>query len=635
MTDDLALREPTDEDLLRNAVQEPVRQMIAVEIGGPTHGALLVRQLREWAGPQRAVVDIAFNAHTDEPGEIWRRCRDATPDWKTLEPPGLLILRDTTPPDVTPPASVARKEGITPHTVLFWRGANLLRENWDDLSTQLVFLITPQQYTLSLTEADHLRSWFSLKLHPQAPPEATPTARRSSGERDFASSSLSFSDWDDLEDKESAARNAQILQGQLDEAFQRHESMAQRLTRYYLPLLAAYVTLGDCQRAANYNNLIRENESLLRPADRLRWLRLRARLEEGQNHAAQAVATAGERLTLAQSQKDRWETKEAFLQLALLHKRLGHDTETAAVYESAIAFDPQESVFLGNYANFLQNVSSDYERAEEYYQSAIEADPQNAISLGNYALFLKNVRGDYERAEEYYQRAIEADPKRANNLGNYALFLQNVRGDYERAEEYYQRAIEADPQHANTLGNYALFLQNVRGDYERAEEYYQRAIEADPQRANNLGNYALFLQNVRGDYERAEEYYQRAIEANPQHANTLGNYAQLLFAQGRHNDAKALLKRAEAKPDSHPTLQPELAFYRYAHLWNESSGVLAKLKALLQNGARSPGWNLELNIKRSEQDGHPNVPLLKALAEVISDKAPLATLDEFEDWRLA
>ena len=67
-----------------------------------------------------------------------------------------------------------------------------------------------------------------------------------------------------------------------------------------------------------------------------------------------------------------------------------------------------------------------------------------ADGLVDYAQFLETVRRDYDRAEEMYKRALETDPNNAINLGNYAWFLQDVRRDSDGAEEMYKRAVEAD-----------------------------------------------------------------------------------------------------------------------------------------------------------------------------------------------
>ena len=54
------------------------------------------------------------------------------------------------------------------------------------------------------------------------------------------------------------------------------------------------------------------------------------------------------------------------------------------------------------------------------------------------------------------------------------------------------------------------------------------------------------------------------------------------------------------------------------------------MKRLIGEDARSPRWDFSSNIARAEEDGHPNVPLLKALAAVITDGTEPATLDAFE-----
>ena len=41
------------------------------------------------------------------------------------------------------------------------------------------------------------------------------------------------------------------------------------------------------------------------------------------------------------------------------------------------------------------------------------------------------------------------------------------------------------------------------------------------------------------------------------------------------------------------------------------------MKRLIGEDVRSPRWDFSLNIARAEEDGHPNVPLLEALAAVI------------------
>ncbi|MCW5214076.1 tetratricopeptide repeat protein, partial [Desulfobulbus sp. US5] len=193
--------------------------------------------------------------------------------------------------------------------------------------------------------------------------------------------------------------------------------------------------------------------------------------------------------------------------------------------------------------------------------------------------------------------------------------------------------VEADPKHACNLANYALFLMNQRQDYIAAEAMYERSLEADQNHAGILGSYAIFLDVYKKDYAAAEKMYQLALEAAPENANCLGNYARLLFLRGDKTKAIEMLEQAEQHQENGPADLPvELAFYRYAHCQPQP---ISPLKQLLLEGARSLDWNLKDNVRRAEQDGHPNPALLTALAKVISDDEPLETLEQFEEWRIA
>lgn len=79
----------------------------------------------------------------------------------------------------------------------------------------------------------------------------------------------------------------------------------------------------------------------------------------------------------------------------------------------------------------------------------------------------------------------------------------------------------------------------------------------------------------------------------------------------------------------------ERYFYAYTHGRERWPGALASLKQLLSDGVRSPGWDLRGNVQRARDSGHPEAALVAALADVISNAAPLATLEAFEAWRQA
>src|SRR5674476_1474327 len=124
-----------DLDLLRRAVEEPVVQMIVAEVISPTHSNELARQIREWADPKRPLTEFGFNANRDDANVLWEHCRAAVAHW-TEDNPGLLLVRDDSPSQVR----IAHGATDKPTSIGFWRTMNQLREKWDALPSQTVFL---------------------------------------------------------------------------------------------------------------------------------------------------------------------------------------------------------------------------------------------------------------------------------------------------------------------------------------------------------------------------------------------------------------------------------------------------------------------------------------------------------------
>ncbi|MCH8045834.1 MAG: tetratricopeptide repeat protein [Planctomycetes bacterium] len=319
-----------------------------------------------------------------------------------------------------------------------------------------------------------------------------------------------------------------------------------------------------------------------------------------------------------------------------LWKERKQPDQAGEFYKRAIEADPEYAQALGNYAAFCWRVRKQPDQAEEFFKRAIEADPKLVSTLGNYANFLWNERKQPDQAKEFYKRAIDADPKDTIALVNYALFLRRERKRPDEAEELYKRAIDADPKDATALSNYAIFLGEERKQPDQAEKFYKRAIDADPKDANLLGGYANFLWRERNQPGQVEEFYIRAIDADPQNANNLGNYAMCLLAAGRRKEGLEKLNEATELHASEPArdLSVELGFYWYAQgPAKERSKWLARLKKLLKDGVRSPGWDLTPIVERATKDRHPAKSWLGKLAAVIGDEAKLDTLKKWKAWK--
>ncbi|XP_074308163.1 uncharacterized protein LOC141643040 [Silene latifolia] len=106
----------------------------------------------------------------------------------------------------------------------------------------------------------------------------------------------------------------------------------------------------------------------------------------------------------------------------------------------------------------------EYHRTDLLYQSGLFQEPNNTLLLSNYSQFLCLVSRDYDRAEECLKRAIQLDPSDAEIVSQYANFLWIIRNDLWGAEERFQQAMAAEPENSYHASKYANFLWNTGGD---------------------------------------------------------------------------------------------------------------------------------------------------------------------------
>ncbi|EIJ32981.1 tetratricopeptide repeat protein [Thiothrix nivea] len=163
-----------------------------------------------------------------------------------------------------------------------------------------------------------------------------------------------------------------------------------------------------------------------------------------------------------------------------------------------------------------------------------------------------------------------------------------------------------------------------------AEKQYQQAIEKNPKDADALTGYAIFLQNTRKDFDQAEKYYRQVIQEVPDNPNIFANLAQIVLAKGELEEGRSLINESFGNHAEryHATLLLELWFYRLAHFPDSYPYAKQEIVDLLKDGVRDD-WDFSATIAQAEQAGHPDVPLLKALAEVITRKAEFGTLTPY------
>lgn len=228
---------------------------------------------------------------------------------------------------------------------------------------------------------------------------------------------------------------------------------------------------------------------------------------------------------------------------------------------------------------------------------------------------------DVNEKEDIYCEGIDKFPNSIALINNYALFLQNIKKDYDKAENLLKQSITKSTsiKKAIYLYNYASFIMYVRKDYPKAEKYLTQALEVDPFYPYCLELYAHLLYEYKKDFTAADKYYRRAISSGQTIAYIYGNYAGFLLSQKRFSEAKENIFKAIIFDKTHnTTLQVKLWFYRYAVFYKEHPESKSKIEELLNEGVRSPGWNLDGVLAVAKDLGHPDYAKLEEFAKEIT-----------------
>jgi adenylate cyclase len=157
--------------------------------------------------------------------------------------------------------------------------------------------------------------------------------------------------------------------------------------------------------------------------------------------------------------------------------------------------------------------------------------------------------------------------KRTDNLDAWDLYLQALppfhritKHDNEIAEEKFRMALELDPGFANARAFLAFayvsdaifgWSRSRRASMDQAKRCAEEAFAMDP--TDPMANNALaWVWGFRDEPEQSLEAATRAYEYDPNSTFTNANFAGALVWNGRHEDALAVIRKAESGSERDP-----------------------------------------------------------------------------------
>ena len=468
------LRDSPDWVRLRNAVQEPVREMIVAEVDTEPRAREIVSALLAIA-PSRPHHVLEFDATRDDPGQLLVAARSASASWAAEE--GLLMLIDISRP---------RRGEDDQRARAFWEGMNLLREQWDGLSCQTLFLLLPFHYRLLSSSADHLKRWISLKAHLLAASADAAADRFQPAESPQAGIGL--------QDPAAARQTLAVLEEQLREAMRRGEPASTLVRRYYLPMFAAAVSLGDLARARRVRKKLAAVD--IPESELPAWFNLNVSFELAQYHLAEARAIAERHLQwaqervrldeetiacfnlglVAQEQRDFAEAERWYLKSLAIEEKRGNEYGKALTYHQLGVINQERRDFAGAGRWYLKSLAIKEEQGNE---------PGAASTYHQLGMIAQEQR-DFAGAERWYLKALAIEEKQGNERDTATTYhqlgmIRQEQRDFAGAERCYLKSLAIEEKQGNqrlaamTYGALAL-LAKERGDHGRAGELFLRAF---------------------------------------------------------------------------------------------------------------------------------------------------------------
>ena len=289
-----------------------------------------------------------------------------------------------------------------------------------------------------------------------------------------------------------------------------------------------------------------QDERALREA----WRAIREAPEEATPRVIAALALAGlgrsEAAAAAVEEALRLDPDDPRLYVTLRSVCIDGDREDLALATlQRLAVEHPDHWLLTLNLGWAHRAVGDEERAVVLLE-AVVADPDTTAPAEDLILAhfeLSRVYAEQERLDEasrVLDHALQLAPRDSRLLvAGGEMRLRRLLP--QEAEDLFERALEVSDDAGFTASRIAMAFYNS-GDRPRAIHFYERAVTVRPSPLT-LNNLAWTYAEAGLDLDRAQELSLRAVKTDAANVVYLDTYAEVLFRQGRTQQAVALIRR--------------------------------------------------------------------------------------------
>jgi len=212
-------------------------------------------------------------------------------------------------------------------------------------------------------------------------------------------------------------------------------------------------------------------------------------------------------------------------------------------YEDIIRLDPksvEDHLLLGR----LYRLNNDLVKAENEFKTAVKIQPDSEEAVTALSI-LYNEEGDTSRALE----VLNAFPEGARSAKLYSAlgYTYEQNKAYKKAIEAYQKSVDLDHDNLDSVRGLAQNLMNDNQP-DAALVQYKVIAEADPSDAQTYMRMAeIYRRN--GKLDEAQECLKKASAVVPESLELKYNLAVIEDAQGKYDEAIALLNQLLQKTE--------------------------------------------------------------------------------------